>query len=157
MGNYRHGMEGSRTYRAWSSMKQRCTNPNAPKYPQYGGRGIRVCERWMVFQSFYEDMGECDDGMSLERINVDGDYAPGNCKWIPTRDQQSNKRSTIWTEVDGQRMTLKEACLKLGLNYRTVQSRVNIMGWTMREALGLDPRDATKSPQAQPEGLRQAA
>jgi hypothetical protein len=153
--NYRHGMEGSVTYRAWSSMKQRCLNPKKHNYHHYGGRGIKVCERWLEFSLFYADMGECQPGFSLERIDVNGDYEPGNCKWIPTHEQQRNKRRSVTVEIDGEKMSLKEACLKLGLNYRTVQSRMNIMGWTMLEALGLDVR--TKSSQANDFGLLSAA
>lgn len=135
--NYRHGMEGTRTYQAWSSMKQRCLNQNAPRYPLYGGRGIKICDRWMSFEDFYADMGECQPGFSIERLNVNGNYEPSNCKWIPTHEQQRNKQGSVKVVVDGVEMGMKEACLKLGLNYRTVQSRVNILGWSKEESLGL--------------------
>ena len=142
MSNYRHGMSESRTYQAWSDMKRRCTNPESHRFHHYGGRGIKVCDRWMDFRAFYEDMGECPPGYSIERVDVNGNYEPSNCKWIPRHEQARNKRTSVYVVLDGQNMSLKEACLKLGLNYRTVQSRINIMGWTKEEALGLSTKKA---------------
>jgi hypothetical protein len=153
MSNYRHGMEATATYRAWSSMKQRCLNQKCRSYPNYGGRGIKVCGRWMTFKNFFDDMGEAPLGYSLERVDNNGNYEPGNCKWIPLHEQKRNRRATLKTSVNGVEMTVKEACLLLGLNYRTVQSRVNIMGWSMEEALGR----CAKTAQSPAPELRQAA
>lgn len=81
-------------YRTWCSMKQRCYNPNVERYICYGGRGIKVCDRWLnSFQNFLEDMGRRpDNGYSIDRINVDGDYEPSNCRWATASEQQQNKR-----------------------------------------------------------------
>ena len=87
-----HGMEGTRTYRSWDGMLQRCHNPRNPRYPDYGGRGITVCERWCSFANFYADMGERPEGTSIDRIDNDGNYELGNCRWATASEQQRNQR-----------------------------------------------------------------
>lgn len=83
----------SKTYRSWDGMKQRCLNPNNPKYDLYGGRGITVCERWLnSFENFLEDMGERPNETSIDRINNDGNYEPLNCKWSTIEEQNNNRR-----------------------------------------------------------------
>jgi hypothetical protein len=83
----------SKTYGRWSRMKQRCYNRKDPEYVHYGGRGVKVCDRWWVFENFYADMGECPKGKSLDRYpNQDGNYEPGNCRWATPKEQNENKR-----------------------------------------------------------------
>jgi len=92
-----HGESGSPTYKSWQRMKQRCESPDNKHYYCYGGRGISVCERWSCFENFLADMGQCPVGYSIERIDVNGDYCPQNCKWIPKGDQSKNRRpSSEW-------------------------------------------------------------
>lgn len=88
----RHGLTGSPTYNTWASMKQRCLNPNSPKYRLYGGRGITICDRWLKFENFLADMGERPPGLTLDRIDNDGDYEPGNCRWATSTQQIANRR-----------------------------------------------------------------
>lgn len=98
LGHWRrtHGKRHTPTYRTWLDMIQRCTNPNNPRYTDYGGRGITVCERWRSFENFYADMGDRPGaGYSLDRIDNDSGYAPGNCRWATAEVQQRNKRRSL--------------------------------------------------------------
>lgn len=86
-------MTGTTTYISWRGMKSRCINKDDPDFHNYGGRGIKVCDRWLVsFENFLEDMGERPKGMTLDRIDSDGNYEPSNCKWATNVEQQLNRR-----------------------------------------------------------------
>lgn len=115
-----HGKTKSRIHYTWKNMLQRCQNPRNNSYPDYGGRGIKVCARWQEFENFYTDMGDVPDGMSLDRIDVDGDYEPDNCRWASPKVQARNKRNSI--RVDG--IELKYLAEELGINYSTLHARL---------------------------------
>lgn len=115
-----HGKAGSSEYRSWYAMKTRCTNPNTRVYYRYGGRGIKVCDRWInSFQNFFDDMGEKpSSNHSLDRINNDGDYEPVNCRWASDKEQANNKRKR-------RRLgTLKE-CAKCNKMFYVNPSQIN--------------------------------
>ncbi len=113
-----HGMCGTTTYCSWDGMIQRCTNPKNMNYVRYGGRGIKVCDRWLnSFEDFYADMGDRPDGLTIDRINNDGDYEPGNCRWATPSEQNYNRRNTL-TFDDGIPVGLWAA--EQGLTYKNV-------------------------------------
>jgi hypothetical protein len=113
----------SRTYTAWSGMKQRCLNPNFRQWKDYGGRGIAVCDRWMTYKNFLGDMGECPPGLRLERINNDGGYAPNNCRWATAKEQQRNQRVTRKVTIDGMVYIAADLADKSGLKTDTIVVR----------------------------------
>lgn len=88
----RHGMSKTPTYKSWEMMIQRCTNPNFDSYEYYGGRGIKVCKKWLDFRNFYADMGDKPEGKSLDRIDVNKNYEINNCKWSTQSEQLINRR-----------------------------------------------------------------
>lgn len=91
--NKKHGLYKTSTYSTWHAMRQRCSNSSRPNYHLYGGRGISVCERWNSFESFLADMGEKPEGRQLDRINNDGIYEPGNCRWATPKENSNNRRA----------------------------------------------------------------
>jgi hypothetical protein len=97
-----HGMSHSKEHRAWANMLYRCETPSAPQYAYYGGRGISVCERWKDFELFFLDMGLAPSAQfSIERIEVNGNYSPENCKWVSAKEQARNRRNTRFVEING--------------------------------------------------------
>jgi len=90
--NRTHGMTYTPEWNSWVNMKDRCSNPNAPKYHHYGGRGITIFNEWLKFENFFKDMGNRPKGTTLDRINVNGNYEPGNCRWATHLEQRHNRR-----------------------------------------------------------------
>lgn len=132
-----HGLSKTRAHAIWKAAKQRCFDPNAHNYRHYGGRGITMCDRWRHdFSAFFADMGECPPGMSLERINHNGHYEPGNCRWATQSEQVRNTRRNIVVSVGEDQVCLKDYTRIVGASYGAVQH-------AMRDH-GLEPLEAVK-------------
>lgn len=122
-------------WKVWRRLKQRCSNPNEPNFHLYGGRGISLCERWQSFENFLRDMGPRPSlAHSIDRINVDGNYEPANCRWATATEQARNRRNSVFLTVAGERVHLHEAAERHGLDPEVVRERLK-SGWTVDEAL----------------------
>jgi len=125
-----------REYNVWAMMRQRCLNPNAANYRNYGGRGITVDPRWSKFLAFYEDMGPAPSPKhTLDRLDNDGPYCPQNCVWSDTEGQQNNRRNNVFIEAFGKRKTLAQWARDTGLTREMVKHRIFVMGMSPEEAL----------------------
>lgn len=115
-------MSNTITYKSWIGAKQRCTNPKNHNYPNYGGRGIKMCDRWMnSFAAFLDDMGERPSKeCTLDRIDVNGDYEPSNCRWSTHRAQSNNRRDNVFLDVNNERLTVSEFSVKYNINRSNV-------------------------------------
>lgn len=124
-GSARRGKK-TKEYMAWVAINARCSNPNLAQYDDYGGRGIRVCDRWREsFENFLEDIGPSPSTKhSVDRFpDRDGDYEPGNCRWATSKEQNRNKRNNIYIEIDGVKKSFAEWCDHFGVKYRLPASR----------------------------------
>lgn len=152
----KHGMSHSPEYRSWTQMKNRCSNHRCKFYPIYGGRGIEVCARWGDFQGFFQDMGQRPTiRHSLDRIDPNGNYEPGNCRWATSKEQQRNRRNNRVYTYLGRSAPLSELCELHGMNRHTVMSRLNY-GASIEVAMskGRIPRGTIK-PDLQRKDLKQ--
>jgi len=133
----RHGMSYTHIYRIWTGMKTRCLNINREAHSYYGGRGISVCNRWLIFDNFYADMGDPpSNNHQIDRINNDGNYEPANCRWVLTDEQNRNKRDTIKIVFNGEKMCLAEACRVVGAKYSLISQRLKSKtNWSFEEAI----------------------
>lgn len=137
-----HGMTKSRTFKSWDSMKQRCLNPNAPDFAGYGGRGIRICDRWLEsFNNFLSDMGERPNGKTLDRKDVNGNYEPSNCRWASRSEQQRNKTNSLRIEWNGETRAVCEWAEITGLKAKIISERISV-GWSAHDALTKPNRKA---------------
>lgn len=146
--NLKHGHSGyerSRLYNTWLNIKQRCLNPNNPRYQHYGGKGVKIHQDWiddfMAFKKWAMENGY-KDHLTIDRIDVNGDYNPSNCRWISNKKQQNNRTNNRLITFRGETKTLKEWSEKTGLKYQTLQKRLN-KGWTVEEALTLPTQPNT--------------
>lgn len=130
-----HGLANHKLYGTWKGMKDRCYNPCSAYYKDYGGRGIRVCERWLDPANFIADMEEgYKEGLTLDRIYNDGDYEPGNCRWATAFEQQWNTRKTVLIRFKDECLPLREAARLACIPQSSVSQRVARFGCTHQEA-----------------------
>lgn len=130
-----HGLSSSPEYGIWRLMLRRCDDPRVEKYHCYGGRGIIVCPEWVAsFEVFYRDMGPRPDGYTLERIDVNGNYEPSNCKWDSWANQHKNKRTNVWLTLNGERRLLMDWAEIVGIDKKVLANRYK-QGWTDEEIL----------------------
>lgn len=141
-GNRTHGRSQSKPYKVWKSMVKRCVNPKDPAYARYGGRGIVVCSRWRFgegglsgFECFISDMGERPEGLTVERVNNDGNYEPENCRWDTRRAQSRNKRDNGKVKFRGKIYSWAELGDISAASADAVRSRIMYRGWDVERAV----------------------
>jgi hypothetical protein len=139
--NTTHGDTGTRLWNIYNKMLARCSNPKSSAYKDYGGRGIGVCKEWSENLEGYKRFKEWalmngyDDSLSIERLDVNGNYEPENCAWADHKTQNNNKRNTIKIALDGKEKPLSIWCEELGLNYQSVFKRITSYNFSPEEAL----------------------
>lgn len=139
MSDWKHGHASTRTrlatptYAAWANMRYRCNTPSCHAYDYYGGRGIKVCDRWNSFENFLQDMGEKPDGLSLDRIDNNGDYTPENCRWASAYTQMKNRRKTLLRGF-GLELPIAEWANIAGVSLSTFDKRLRA-GWSLTRAV----------------------
>jgi hypothetical protein len=146
--NKKHGMTGTSMYQKWKGIKRRCFNPNEKQYKDYGGRGITICERWANnFEAFLLDMGEPPtEYHSLDRIDVNGNYEPGNCRWATSKEQNRNKRTNVTYEYNGQQYFLIELAEKFKIPFSTLAGRIITLKWSVKKAVETPVASYKKDP-----------
>lgn len=136
----KHGWSGTRIYKEWKGIKDRCLNPKNTAYKNYGGRGIKICDEWLGeegpenFINWALSNGY-DDTLTIERKDVDGNYCPENCCWIPLGEQALNTRNNVYLEYNGESKPISQWAKEYGINYQVFHNRVRNLGWSMEKAL----------------------
>ena len=135
--NTTHGKTNSHLYSIWRGMRDRIFNKNARCYKDYGGRGIEICEEWLNFENFYEWSinNGYQDGLTIERKDVNGNYCPENCKWATMKEQANNRRTNHFIEFNGKNQSMSYWAKEINIPYQTLKSRINSMGWEIERAL----------------------
>ena len=151
MGKTKHGDSGSRLHNVWIMMKQRCNNPNAGEYHRYGGRGIKVCDEWLLFENFRDwamlngydpnaPRGEC----TLDRIDNNGNYEPNNCRWVDMKTQMKNRpKRGKYYEYNGESHTLYDWAKIIGTSHDQLRNRIRL-GWNIEQTLTTPIREKAR-------------
>lgn len=141
----RHGLHKAPGYSSWNAMISRCTRPENDNFKHYGGRGISVCERWKSVELFLEDMGRPSPGQQIDRIDVNGNYEPGNCRWVSAKENANNRRNNVLISAFGAEMPAIEWSEKLGVPRPTIATRLR-RGWPPEKAVSfIKPKSGTKA------------
>ena len=136
-GRKTHGMSGTSIYNTWNAMLRRCENPKDSNFKDYGGRGIKVCERWHKFENFLKDMGPRPLGKTLDRIDNNGNYEPSKCRWIAMKGQSWNRRGNVRVVINGKKIPASEADRRLGFAIGTISYRIRTLKWTPEKAVSI--------------------
>ena len=138
---YDKELYNSSMYQSWYNMKTRCTNKKSPSYYGYGARGITICEKWNTFSGFLDDMQDSYvKGLTIERINNNGNYEPSNCKWATKTEQARNTRNTeraMKITFNNETKTIREWAEEYGIKRRTLSNRIMYLGWSIEKSLGV--------------------
>lgn len=122
--NTKHGLKNTPIYGVWRGMRRRCEDQNQKDYIRYGGRGVRVCDRWQDVKNFFDDMGQPPPGLSIERLDNSRGYEPGNCVWASMEEQSRNKRNNVYVEFFGSSKILKDWLKITGHSETTIRKRI---------------------------------
>jgi hypothetical protein len=140
----KHGMTNTRFYKIWKGAKYRCINPKNCLYKYYGGRGIKICDRWLKFDNFLNDMYQsyeehiriCDENnTTIDRIDTNGDYCLENCKWSTWKEQGNNRKTNAFIKFNNINMTVTQWSDKLHINKSTILGRLHKYGWSVEKTL----------------------
>jgi hypothetical protein len=136
-GMARRGWHRTAEYRAWAGARARCHNPKSPSFARYGGRGVRMCQKWRrSFPAFYRDIGpKPSPEYTLDRINSAGNYCPSNCRWLPANQQSANRRGVLWISCRGFTGTPKQWAKRTGIKADSIRRRIKEYGWPVEKAL----------------------
>lgn len=139
-GHGKYGRQRTPSYMVWQSMRERCNNTESISYDRYGGRGISVCDRWNDFSAFLADMGERPSlSHTIDRVNNDGNYEPGNCRWATAAEQATNRSDNRMLTHDGKTMCVSEWAIAIGVPHYIIRNRLRI-GWSVDRTLSVRPK-----------------
>ena len=132
-----HNMTNTKEFSSWQSMLTRVLNKNSDKFFHYGGRGIKVCKRWLRFENFYKDMGKRPNNKTLDRIDVNGNYKKSNCRWATPKEQENNRRNTRFITFRGVTDKLDYWERRTGIKRQRIYQRIFVRNWNIEKALTL--------------------
>lgn len=144
--NYKHGGGRTRLYKIWANMKTRCNNPRSPRYADYGGRGIFICDEWQLFGSFqsWAMANGYRDDLTIDRIDNNKGYCPENCRWVTQKVQCNNKRNNNLLTYNGETLTISEWAQRLNVNYFSLHDRITKLGWSAEKALATPIKESDR-------------
>lgn len=133
----KHNNSNTRLYKIWANIKSRCLNPKVNNYCNYGGRGIKICEEWLLYENFYKwaNCNNYSDILQIDRIDVNGNYEPNNCRWVTPKEQSNNKRNNLIFEYKNKSQTLKKWAEDLKIDYMLLYNRIIRNKWTFEKAI----------------------
>lgn len=134
-----HGLTNTRLHKIWCNIKSRCNNKNNKAYKNYGARNIKVCDEWLNFENFYNWAinNGYEEGLTIDRIDVNGNYEPDNCRWATKEEQSNNRRNNHIITYNNETHTLSEWAKNLNINYKCLYKRIIVRKWSIKKAFNL--------------------